>query len=228
LAPVWEFLILWPSRDLLLTATEPTVNWRLLSNVRYTASPKPWYRLHYANIQEPDKPQAPRYAVRDRDHVFDGHRESDGHLTNPHGTASPMAERVRRTVHRIRATRVPRSRRGLQRDGTSSADACLLLDKGRCDVSPDCCVQRGPHRGDPVGRQLSSPLRTALRLTRTFPDSRPPARSSLARAVNHRVRNGQEPPATSKIEPAWVSSTEPNAPFKRGRQRRDAARASSW
>jgi putative transposase len=100
------------------------------------------------------------------------HDDSDGYPGSAHGAALTLAERVRRTVHRLRATRVSRSRPRVQRHRTPAADEALLrllrtithspvAEQGRADPSPDLGAGRWSRRGDPAGRRASSSVRVA-------------------------------------------------------------------
>jgi hypothetical protein len=53
--------------------------------------------------------EAPRYLIRDRDHAFDGlgaTAKSDGNSRSAHRAARTLAERIRRTVHRVGSSRM--------------------------------------------------------------------------------------------------------------------------
>ena len=141
---------------------------------------------------------APRPRSRIRPMGGDG--AGHGHERPPHGAALPVAERVRRTVFRIRAARVPRSRHRVQRVWTPTADAAVLrllptiahasLARQRSTAAlPDRAAPRGPHCGDPAGRRPASSVRTARRLTRRGRHAHPAVPdSTLADTASHRDR----------------------------------------
>ena len=112
---------------------------------------------------------APRYLLRDRDQAFTGWANTAPAMDirgNPHSPTFAVAERVRRTVHRVCPAGVPRPRHRPQCIGIAprTERVCHLLRtiahapltrQRRADSSPDHSAHRGRRRGDPAGRRPS-------------------------------------------------------------------------
>jgi hypothetical protein len=126
------------------------------------------------------------YGPRSRSRVrrLGDHCKGHGDRGRFDGPTLPVAERVRRTVHRIRAARMSRSRRRVERDRTSAAHApvsrllraipnALVAEQGRADPAPERQARGWSSRGHPAGGRASPPVRTSGGLTPTVRLPRP-------------------------------------------------------
>jgi hypothetical protein len=114
-----------------------------------------------------------------------GECHSDGNSRSPHGAAFSLAERLRRTFHRIGPARVPRSRdradgrrpsprvKGVRRLLLTNANAPRL--EQRCTPSPSCRAAGGwTCDRHSARRWFAPPLRAARRVVRSLPCRSPP------------------------------------------------------
>jgi hypothetical protein len=120
---------------------------------------------------------APRYIIHDRDDAFARrHHGSDGNSGGADGARRAMAERVRRTILGISATRVPRSHGHLEcrRPAPGVGRLRPLLDsiahpprarEGCTDAAADCPARCRTHRRDSPGLRPPPSLRASRGVT---------------------------------------------------------------